>query len=742
MKKYLLIVLLIGPILIMGQVTFEKVSDPFVMDTKDPDISLNNPIGGETYFINDSIDVLWNATDNSFGAGPVSIGIRIQQTGPFTLLKESIQNLGATYVPSGPDMTEFGKINLIVSDIYGNTSEDSSTTFFDLVEGYSMLTINPSTGNFGAISRDMITDTSLYVWLRNNGNKDLEINNLGGLSLPFDFSFTTPGTILPGDSLELEISLDRSTVAGVYEDVLVLDTASKSTNLLPVSATLYNSWPSVSCGPDITKCAVSTIPVNTTVTGGVPPYNYSWNNGSTFASISTSTLVDSMFIVTVTDQLGLQDTDTIWVLIQQVYEDEEVCIVTVDSASQKNIVVWEKTPGVGTKYYNVYKQSSPTPLAAVSYDSLSVYIDLTTNPQTTAESYMITAVDSCENESALSDYHRTILLTTNVGSPGINLIWNVYEGFEYDWFYIYRGASLYSMTLIDSVFHANELPHSYPDLNPPPLDFTYRISVVKHPDSICSPTVGKDASGPFKKSLSNIGDNYFLNYQFQLNVLLEGPYEEGIMSTSLYQNQLIPRFQPFNKPPWNYSGEEVVNDIPNPNIVDWILFELRKTSGGPNTAYPDSVLVQRAGFLLNTGSVVDLDGASNIGIEGIFPADNFNLYAVIILRNHLSIMSGYPVLKSGGALYYHDFTDAPYKSFYIYPNLAQKLINDKWVMIAGDANSDGLINEYDKSDSLWVEMTGYRGYHNFDLNQDGEVNNIDKNDFWLPNLDEGTQVPE
>ena len=63
-------------------------------------------------------------------------------------------------------------------------------------------------------------------------------------------------------------------------------------------------------------------------------------------------------------------------------------------------------------------------------------------------------------------------------------------------------------------------------------------------------------------------------------------------------------------------------------------------------------------------------------------------------------------------------------------------------MIAGDANADGLIDEYDKNDTLWNQEAGYKGYFRFDLNQDGQINNLDKNDFWQPNIGKGTQVPE
>jgi hypothetical protein len=62
-------------------------------------------------------------------------------------------------------------------------------------------------------------------------------------------------------------------------------------------------------------------------------------------------------------------------------------------------------------------------------------------------------------------------------------------------------------------------------------------------------------------------------------------------------------------------------------------------------------------------------------------------------------------------------------------------------MIAGDANTDGIIDVFDKN-SVWYFQAGSSGYEPSDINMDGDVNNIDKNQFWLPNIGKGSQVPE
>ncbi len=70
-----------------------------------------------------------------------------------------------------------------------------------------------------------------------------------------------------------------------------------------------------------------------------------------------------------------------------------------------------------------------------------------------------------------------------------------------------------------------------------------------------------------------------------LTVFLEGPFNTSSfeMNTTLNQGTLIPLNQPYNTAPWNYNGTENVTNIP-PDIVDWVLVELRETSGGPETA--------------------------------------------------------------------------------------------------------------------------------------------------------------
>lgn len=135
-----------------------------------------------------------------------------------------------------------------------------------------------------------------------------------------------------------------------------------------------------------------------------------------------------------------------------------------------------------------------------------------------------------------------------------------------------------------------------------------------------------------------------------LSSMLEGPFNGSNMSTNLNSTGILPLSQPFNKPPWNYSGGELAATIP-PDAVDWVLVELRDAMDA-TSATPQSRLTRQAGFLMSDGSVKGVDGVSSLVFNDVAA---HNLYAIVWHRNHLGIMSAYPLSGSQGR-YSFDFT--------------------------------------------------------------------------------------
>ncbi len=221
--------------------------------------------------------------------------------------------------------------------------------------------------------------------------------------------------------------------------------------------------------------------------------------------------------------------------------------------------------------------------------------------------------------------------------------------------------------------------------------------------------------------------------EFSFWVNLEGPYSGSDMNPGLIS--VIPLAQPFNSSPWNYPGLESVEVLPNLDIVDWLLVELREAAT-PDLAFSSTVLTKQAAFLLADGRIVGMDGASDLQFN-IAASDN--IYVLLWQRNHLPILSKQAVLPMGET-YYYDFRGRADKA--LGDLEAQKqLAPGIWGMISGDSNADGIVSDSDKS-TLWNNEAGMPGYLPSDFNLDGQSDNADKDDHWLPNLGKSSQVPD
>ncbi len=217
-----------------------------------------------------------------------------------------------------------------------------------------------------------------------------------------------------------------------------------------------------------------------------------------------------------------------------------------------------------------------------------------------------------------------------------------------------------------------------------------------------------------------------------LKAYLEGPYNGSEMNIDI--KSIIPASQPYNISPWMYSGTESFTILPNENIVDWILIELRDASDA-TSADNNTIVATQAGFLLNDGSIVAKDGISNMSFE---QSISQNLYVVVYHRNHIAVLSNYALTQSGG-VYTYDFTNDAGQAYG--GNTAHKNLGAGiYGLFSGDANADGSININDKS--IWTNQAGEQGYISSDMNLDSQVNNPDKNEKWLSNYGEETQVPE
>jgi len=296
--------------------------------------------------------------------------------------------------------------------------------------------------------------------------------------------------------------------AGAYY-VTVIDHNGCEIDSAQVSVSNING-PVVSIGiSGSASCGSGGVTLTANVTGGTSPYAYLWSTSSTKNSISQ--IPAGNYNIVVTDKLsciGAADTS--------VYEVPPpvapICMVTVDSATNKNMIIWDKITTKNIAYYNIYKESTQAgvylKIAKRPYDSNSVYIDTLSNPQVRSWRYELSEVDSCGNESALSPDHKTMHLTVNQGlSNTVNLIWDNYEGLNFSTYYVYRDTMPTGLTRIDSI--PNNI-FTYTDAHPPKAAHLYYRMEVVNPNP-CNPHTDKPMSINYNASKSNTGNFTFTN---------------------------------------------------------------------------------------------------------------------------------------------------------------------------------------------------------------------------------------
>jgi predicted phosphodiesterase len=219
-----------------------------------------------------------------------------------------------------------------------------------------------------------------------------------------------------------------------------------------------------------------------------------------------------------------------------------------------------------------------------------------------------------------------------------------------------------------------------------------------------------------------------------LTAFLEGPFNGSTMATDL-NPVFIPLNQPYAVSPWMYTGSNGIDNIPNSEIVDWVLVEIRDAAT-PGQAIASAKAGRQAAWLLNDGSIVALNGTSNLQFNHSII---HQLFVVIWHRNHLGILSNNPLTASGG-VYHYDFS---VNSSQIFGGStgAKEFVPGIWGMIAGDGNADNVVDLNDKSSS-WTIQAGNNGYFQGDFDLNGTIDNLDKNEKLLINLNHQSQVPE
>ncbi|MBK6966530.1 MAG: T9SS type A sorting domain-containing protein [Bacteroidales bacterium] len=168
------------------------------------------------------------------------------------------------------------------------------------------------------------------------------------------------------------------------------------------------------------------------------------------------------------------------------YPETPICMVTVDSLTNQNVIIWEKPASDLITDFLVYKETDEFDvyevIDTVSYQDVPMATDFESNPAIRPYRYKLGFMDSESRVFPVSDYHQTIHLTINQGVNGNwNLIWTPYAGFDYTSYKIMRKSGNGPFEQIASISASFT---SFTDFDAPSGDIAYMVKIV-NPDG-CS----------------------------------------------------------------------------------------------------------------------------------------------------------------------------------------------------------------------------------------------------------------
>ncbi|MEO8146867.1 MAG: T9SS type A sorting domain-containing protein [Bacteroidia bacterium] len=191
---------------------------------------------------------------------------------------------------------------------------------------------------------------------------------------------------------------------------------------------------------------------------------------------------------------GLNESDTSFCplcnsQLSELYQS--ICIVTFDSTSQKNKIIWPKDIFTAAQDYLIFRKNTSGTYDTLGFQSvsqLSEYVDSTSSPLSKLYQYKLGIRDSCGQfmdkvnnlNSAFTTMH---LIAYPTGNNSSGLIWN--PGSFAGPFLIYRTDPSGITTLIDSIGLVTGT-QTYTDINAPAGLCSYQIGVNLNPPCVAS----------------------------------------------------------------------------------------------------------------------------------------------------------------------------------------------------------------------------------------------------------------
>lgn len=164
------------------------------------------------------------------------------------------------------------------------------------------------------------------------------------------------------------------------------------------------------------------------------PSSWSWSNGATSQSIN-NVPVGTYTITAKSSYFGqVCKSFKKFTVGNKAPQAQPICLVTVDSTTITNLVVWEKVETHGIHHYNIYRESDAAGefqlIDTVMAANEPIFNDVVASPEVRSWRYRISAVSDCGTEGPVSNAHKTLHLNAieNQINGTYNVYWDDYEG--------------------------------------------------------------------------------------------------------------------------------------------------------------------------------------------------------------------------------------------------------------------------------------------------------------------------
>jgi len=223
-------------------------------------------------------------------------------------------------------------------------------------------------------------------------------------------------------------------------------------------------------------CGANTGVIDLDSSGVGMPISFEWSNNAT--TLDQTDLAPGDYSIHVYNAIGCDSYNT-YTVRSILPALQPICMITVDSATTTNLVVWDKVEPTSISYYNIYRETINSDefilIDTVQNTNISLFNDVMASPIAQSWRYKISAVDACGNEGPLSAAHKTMHITTNdLGNGDFQAVWNPYYGVEYDTYVLYRYTALSGWVEIATL---PSIINSYVDTPPNTLDLDYMVEL-------------------------------------------------------------------------------------------------------------------------------------------------------------------------------------------------------------------------------------------------------------------------